>query len=402
MRSRSLPLALVLLGLGCNKAPTRPPDPPVQRPEPARVEAPPAGQAAEPDVDLPLAKLKLPPGFKIGIYASDVEDARSMALSPAGTLYVGTRSKGKLYAIPDANHDQTGDRVVTLASGLDMPNGVVFHDGSLYVAEHERLVRYDHVEEAVASTRAEELTLPKPTVVRGGYPDDDEHGWKYLRLGPDNKLYVPIGAPCNICDPKSPYASITRVGLDGKGHEVFARGVRNSVGFDWHPRSKELWFTENGRDRMGDDIPGDELNRAPKAGLHFGYPYCHQGDTLDPEFGKPDACKKATPPERVLAPHVAALALRFYEGKMFPEDYRHQILIAEHGSWNRSTPLGYRLMRVQLDAQDKPTSYEVFVEGWLQEGKAWGRPVDLLVMPDGALLVSDDEADVIYRITYAG
>jgi glucose/arabinose dehydrogenase len=401
MSSKPWLLALVAC-LGCNKAPTHTPEPPVQTPVPAKVEPPPAGQAAAPDVDVPLGKLKLPPGFRIGIYASEVEDARSMALSPGGTLYVGTRRAGKLYAIPDANHDGTGDRVVTLASGLDMPNGVVFHDGSLYVAEHVRLVRYDHVEEAVASTHSDELSLPKPALVRGGYPDDDEHGWKYLALGPDGKLYVPVGAPCNMCDPKSPYASLTRVSLDGKSYDVFARGIRNTVGFDWHPRTKELWFSENGRDRLSDDTPGDELNRAPKPGLHFGYPYCHQGSIIDPEFGKPDSCKQAVPPERVLAPHVAALALRFYEGEMFPPEYRGQILIAEHGSWNRSEPIGYRLMRVRLDAQGKPAAYEVFVDGWLQQGKAWGRPVDLLVMPDGALLVSDDEADVIYRITYVG
>lgn len=379
--------------LGCSKTPA----------QDRAAQAPAAPEhAAGWATDLPLDKLVLPRGFRIAIYAQGVDDARSMALAPSGTVYVGTRGRGKLYAIPDADHDDRGDRVITLASGLDMPNGVVFHDGSLYVAEHERVVRYDHVEEAVASTRADELALPKPTLVRAGFPDDDDHGWKYLGLGPDNKLYVPIGAPCNICDPKPPYAGITRMGLDGAGFEVFARGVRNTVGLTWHPRSRELWFTDNGRDRLGDDVPGDELNRAPSAGLHFGYPYCHQGNLVDPELGKPGACEQARAPALVLGPHVAALALRFYEGTMFPEAYRHQLLIAEHGSWNRSQPSGYRLMRVTLDAQDRPLGYDVFVEGWLQGAKAWGRPVDLLPMPDGALLVSDDEADVIYRITYAG
>jgi glucose/arabinose dehydrogenase len=218
-------------------------------------------------------------------------------------------------------------------------------------------------------------------------------------LVPDGLLYVPVGAPCNICEPdENRYALISRLKADGTGSEVFARGIRNTVGFDWHPVTKELWFTDNGADNLGDDIPPDELNHAPKKGLHFGYPYCHGGDIPDPQFGKKRSCSEFTPPVQKLGPHVAALGMRFYTGSMFPAEYRNQIFIAEHGSWNRSTPIGYRITVVQLE-NNKAVSYKPFAEGWLQRGGAWGRPVDVLVMPDGALLVSDDEAGAIYRFT---
>jgi glucose/arabinose dehydrogenase len=351
------------------------------------------GMPASRSEELPLHLLTLPPGFTISVYARKVPNARSMALSPNGTLFVGTRSAGNVYAIVDHNGDQKADEVITLAEGLNMPNGVAFRDGALYVAEINRILRFDNIE-------AQLRKPPQPTVVNDSYPRDRHHGWKFIRFGPDGLLYVPVGAPCNICERRDErYASITRLRPDGTGGEVFAHGIRNSVGFDWHPLTQELWFTDNGRDMLGDDIPPDELNHAPQPGLHFGFPYCHGGEIADPEFGKKRPCTAFTPPDMQLGPHVAALGMRFYTGSMFPEPYHNQIFIAEHGSWNRSVPLGYRVTLVHLDG-NRAVHYETFAEGWLQGGRPWGRPVDVLVMPDGALLVSDDYAGAIYRINY--
>jgi glucose/arabinose dehydrogenase len=342
---------------------------------------------------LPLSTLKLPPGFSISLYADNVPNARSMALGPGGTLFVGTRTAGNVYAVVDADKDQKADRVYTLASGLEMPNGVAVRNGALFVAEVSRILRFDNIEASLAKP-------PAPAVVTDVYPKDRHHGWKFMAFGPDGWLYVPVGAPCNVCERPDPrYASITRIRPDGSGLEVVASGVRNTVGFDWHPVTKELWFTDNGRDMLGDDVPPDELNVAPAKGLHFGFPYCHGGTIADPEFGAKRACSEFAPPARALGPHVASLGMRFYTGTMFPAEYRNQIVIAEHGSWNRSTPIGYRVMKVTL-AGNRVTGYEPFVDGWLQGRKPWGRPVDVLVMPDGALLVSDDLAGAIYRITY--
>jgi glucose/arabinose dehydrogenase len=344
---------------------------------------------------LPLEQMKLPPGFEISIYASDVENARSMTLSPSGILFVGTRSAGKVFAVIDRNGDYKADEVITLARGLNSPNGVAFRDGSLYVAEVSRVLRFDSIESRLSSSS-------QPAVVNDKFPTDRHHGWKFMRFGPDGLLYVPVGAPCNICDSNPDrYAVIMRMRPDGTGLETFARGVRNTLGFDWHPDTKELWFTDNGRDWMGDDRPPDELNRAPQSGMHFGYPYCHGADISDADFGGKRPCSEFTPPVQNLAPHVAALGMRFYTGTMFPAEYRQQIFIAEHGSWNRSTPIGYRVSLVRLE-NNRAVSYEPFAQGWLQDGKTWGRPVDVLVMPDGSLLVSDDRADVIYRIRYKG
>ena len=344
--------------------------------------------------DLPLESIRLPDGFRIGLYAR-VPNARSMALSPNRVLYVGTRDGGEVYAVTDADGDGIGERVVTIAEGLNVPNGVAWREGSLYVAETGRVLRFDGIDEALDAP-------PEPAVVTDDYPTERHHGWKFIRFGPDGWLYVPVGAPCNICDPEPPYASITRIRPDGTGREIYARGVRNSVGFDWHPVTGELWFTDNGRDRLGDDAPPDELNRAPEPGLHFGYPHCHGGDISDPEFGDARPCSGFTPPAQKLGPHVAGLGLRFYTGDMFPAEYRNQIFIAEHGSWNRSRKIGYRVSLVRLDGSGNAVAYEPFAEGWLQGEEEWGRPVDVLVMPDGALLVSDDEAGAIYRITYEG
>lgn len=347
---------------------------------------------------LPLDLIKLPPGFKITTYAEDVKNARSMALSPDGTLYVGTRDEGSVYALKDTDGDMHVDKKYTLATGLKMPNGVAFRDGALYVAEVSRILRFDNIEANLDNP-------PKPVVVYDKFPTETHHGWKYIAFGPDGKLYVPVGAPCNICkSEKEIYASIARINPDGSGLEVVQHGIRNSVGFAWNPQNKELWFTDNGRDMMGDDVPGCELNHATKDGMHFGYPYIHQGNVPDPEFGKGKKTTDYTAPVQVLGPHVAALGMEFYTGNQFPAAYKNQILIAEHGSWNRSKKIGYRVTMVTLDENQKATSYKPFAEGWLDASKddAWGRPVDLELMPDGSILVSDDFADAIYRIYYAG
>lgn len=342
---------------------------------------------------LPLHQITLPARFEISIYANSVPDARSMALSPNGTLFVGTRSAGNVYAIIDRNRDGKADEVVTLLRGLNTPNGVAFRGGALYVAEVNRILRYDDIEAHLKNP-------PAPVVVYDGLPRDRHHGWKFIAFSPDGWLYIPVGAPCNVCEREDArYASIMRMKPDGTQLEIFARGVRNSVGFDWHPRTGELWFTDNGRDWMGDDLPPDELNHAPHPGLHFGFPYCHGKSISDPGFGKARRCEEFAAPAMELGPHVAALGMRFYTGTMFPDEFRNQIVIAEHGSWARSEPIGYRVMLVRVEDRLAP-AYEPFAEGWLRDGRAWGRPVDLLVMPDGAMLVSDDKADVIYRISY--
>lgn len=353
--------------------------------------APPRGCRAQ----VRLQSLSLPPGFTISLYASGVEGARSLALGAQGTVFVGTRNEGNVYALPGAADGKRAQRVVTLASGLRLPNGVAFKDGALYVAEVNRIIRFDDIENWLDNP-------PAPAVINESFPGGTHHGWKFIRFGPDGMLYVPVGAPCNSCLEEDPrFASIMRMRFDGSELGIFASGVRNTVGFDWDPANGALWFTDNGRDFLGDDQPDDELNRAPTQGLHFGFPFCHAGTLPDPEFGEHRPCQAFVPPEYKLGAHVAALGMRFYDATLFPADYHGSIFIAEHGSWNRSTPVGYRIVRVRLK-QGRATQAEVFVDGWLEGATAWGRPVDLLVMPDGALLVSDDRADAIYRIAYAG
>lgn len=340
-----------------------------------------------------LDKIKLPPGFKINLFA-EVPNARSMCWGSKGTLFVGNRRGDKVFAVTDNDGNGVADKVYTIASGLNMPCGVAFKEGSLYVAEVSRILRFDDIENRLANP-------PAYTVVYDKLPGDRHHGWKFISFGPDGKLYVPVGAPCNVCEKENPvYSTITRMNADGSDFEIYAHGVRNSVGFAWHPQTGVLWFTENGRDNMGDDIPGDELNTASQKGLHFGFPYCHQGNTPDPQFGKEKTCSQYTAPALVLGPHVAALGMRFYTGNMFLPEYKNQIFMAEHGSWNRSTPVGYRIMLVRLE-NGKPSQYIPFATGWLQnDGKVLGRPVDVEIARDGALLVSDDENGAIYRITF--
>lgn len=362
-----------------------------------KVNPPPVRVSGKTPTDLPLDKIKLPNGFKIDVYAEDVTNARSLELSPDGTLFVGTRNEGKVYALKDTDGDFRIDEKYTIASGLKLPNGVAFRDGSLYVAEVSRILRFDNIEANLDNP-------PEPVVVYDEYPTDTHHGWKFIDFGPDGKLYVPVGAPCNICESPEIYASITRLNPDGTDMEIVQHGIRNTVGFTWHPETNDLWFTDNGRDWMGDNEPACELNHAPRDGMHFGYPYCHEGDLPDPEFGDKRDCSEFTPPVQDLGPHTAPLGIEFYTANQFPSKYKNQVLFAEHGSWNRSTKIGYRVMMVTLDENYNATSYEPFAEGWLEEDKddVWGRPVDLEFLPDGSMLVSDDYADAIYRIYYEG
>jgi glucose/arabinose dehydrogenase len=342
---------------------------------------------------LPLEQLKLPPGFEIKLFAENVPNARSLALGKNGTVFVGTRAGSEVYAVTTKNGGQDAAEVTVIARGLFMPNGVAFRDGALYVAEVNRVLRFDNIEENLKNP-------PKPAIVNDSFPRDTHHGWKFIAFGPDGWLYVPVGAPCNVCEPDTNrYANIMRMKPDGSNLEVFASGVRNSVGFDWDPQTKELWFTDNGRDMLGDDVPPCELNHAPKPGMHFGFPYCHGGEVKDPEFGDKHPCSDFTPPAQKLGAHVAPLGARFYTGAMFPPEYKNRLFVAEHGSWNRSQKSGYRVMTATLK-DNKVDKYEPFIEGWLQGQNNWGRPVDFLVMPDGALLLSDDQAGVIYRVTY--
>ncbi|HKC41395.1 MAG TPA: PQQ-dependent sugar dehydrogenase [Gemmatimonadales bacterium] len=342
-----------------------------------------------------LETLRLPSGFTIAVFADSVPDARSLALGDRGTVFVGSRDAGVVYALRDTNADGRADERIDLLRGLGVPNGVAFRDGALYVAAVSRILRYDSIEARLHRP-------PKPVVVTDRLPREGHHGWRYIGFGPDGWLYVGSGAPCNICDPPGElFAALLRVRPDGSDLQVFAHGVRNTVGFDWHPGTHELWFTDNGRDWLGPDGPPDELDHAPRAGLHFGFPFCHGGTILDPDFGSGRRCGDYVMPEQTLGAHVAALGMRFYTGTMFPPQYRGQIFIAEHGSWNRVIPVGYRITLVRLQ-NGRAIAYEPFAQGWLRGGSAWGRPVDLLVMPDGALLVSDDKAGVVYRISYGG
>ncbi|HEY8538333.1 MAG TPA: sorbosone dehydrogenase family protein [Steroidobacteraceae bacterium] len=350
----------------------------------------PLAVVASPATDKVLANVRLPPGFKLEVYTDQVPNARSMALGQTGTLFVGTRT-GNVYAVKGDPTKGVAESVQVLASKLNMPNGVAFREGALYVAEVNRILRYDGIESSLPE-------VPAPKVVRDDLPRDRHHGWRYIAFGPDSRLYISIGAPCNVCnEPK--YGVIARMNPDGSAYEVFARGIRNSVGFTWHPETQELWFTDNGRDWLGDDQPPCELNVAPRAGLDFGFPYCHGRNIKDPEFGNLGECSRMTPPVQTLDAHVAPLAVKFYTGQSFPEDFRGRAFIAEHGSWNRSQKSGYRITTVKLNG-NRAVAYEPFATGFHRGDEVFGRPVDLLELADGSMLVSDDTAGAIYRITY--
>jgi glucose/arabinose dehydrogenase len=344
---------------------------------------------------LPVETIRLPPGFEIELVAR-VPNARAMTWGAGGTLFVGSTAAGNVYAVTLPPAGARREPVVNvIASGLREPAGVAFRDGALYVSAVSRILRFDDIERRLSAP-------PAPVVVTDRFPTEAQHGRRFIAFGPDGKLYVPVGMPCNVCelDPDR-FGVITRMNADGTGLEVFARGLRNTVGFDWDPRTKELWFSDNGRDWMGDDAPPDTLNHAPRAGLRFGFPYCHGGTIPDPEFGRERKCSEFRAPAQNLGAHVASLGMRFYAGTQFPPEYRNRVFIAEHGSWNRSKKIGYRVTMVTLDG-NRPVRYEPFAEGWLQGERAWGRPADVLVAPDGSLLVSDDTAGAIYRIRYRG
>lgn len=347
-----------------------------------------------------LDRIELPPGFSIEVYMDGLEDARSLAIAEDGTLFVGTRgqigsdSVGKVYAITNRDGDARGDEVITVAEGLNYPNGVALHEGDLYVAEIRRILRYPDILDNLGSA-------PEPEVVYDEFPDEFLHGWKYINFGPDGKLYVPVGAPCNICETEGLEGTIVRLDPDGSNLEVYARGVRNSVGFDWHPVTGEFWFTDNGRDLWGDDRPPEELNRVTEAGQHFGFPHHYGRDLLDEEFPIPSgmSADDFVPSVLDMPAHTAGLGIEFYTGDMFPREYRNQLFGAYHGSWNRNPPQGYKIRLIRFE-DGVAVSYEDFASGWLIDESYWGRPVDLEQMPDGSLLISDDHNDLIYRISY--
>ena len=349
----------------------------------------------------PIEKLRLPPGFRVELVTDAVPNARQMTLgrhdASQGIVYVGTAREGKVYAVQFGSSGRA--TVHTVASGLQLPSGVAYRDGALYVGALSKVLRFDGIDDRLAAP-------PPPAVVSDRFPSETHHGRRFIAFGPDGKLYVPVGVPCNICVPSERHGVIQRMNADGSGIETVARGVRNSVGFDWSPTDRTLWFTDNGRDMLGDDLPADELDRVTRTGEHFGYPYCHQGDTPDPEFGAQRPCSEFTAPAAKLGAHVAALGMRFYSGTQFPAAYRGNIFIAEHGSWNRSRKVGYQVVRVPVDAQGRAGAPEPFLQGFLEVNggreSVWGRPADVLVLPDGSLLVSDDDAGAIYRVRYAG
>lgn len=345
-------------------------------------------------------RILLPPGFQIEVFADDLPGARSLRLGDKGTVFVGTREVGSVYALRDEDGDGRAESHHTIARGLDMPNGIAFQDGALYVAEVQRILRYPDIEVSLSKP-------PTPQVVRDDLPSKTHHGWRYIGFGPDRKLYLALGAPCNSCRPERfrrgsselEFASITRMNADGSDWEVIARGVRNSLGFDWDPQSGALWFTDNGRDWLGENEPDCELNRLTRVGEHFGFPWCHAGTVSDPEFGSERRCSEFTAPQASMGPHVAPLGLRFYTGRQFPAEYRGQLFVALHGSWNRSRKSGYTLNLVRLK-DGQVVGHEVFASGWMVKEKTLGRPADVLVMPDGSLLVSDDHGGRIWRISY--
>jgi glucose/arabinose dehydrogenase len=354
---------------------------------------------------LVLSDLKLPAGFRIELYAEGLPSARQIAVGGKGTVFVGSRGARNVFALVDRNRDHKADEVKVIASGLTQPSGIAFRNGSLYVAAVTRILRYDNIEDKLDAP-------PEPVVVYDKLPAGQGHTWRYLGFGPDGLLYVPVGAPCNVCErlDEPQFATILRMKPDGTGVEIFAQGVRNTVGFDWHPVTRELWFTDNGRDELGDDVPNDELNVAPKPGLHFGFPYCHQGDVKDPQFGDRKPCSETERPAQFMGPHVAAIGMRFYTGTMFPREYRNAAFIALHGSWNRSQPSGYKVAVAKMDGR-KVTSFQPFVDGFLKgirgtptasraTGDAMARPSDVAMLPDGSLLISDDQGGRVFRVSY--
>jgi glucose/arabinose dehydrogenase len=353
----------------------------------APIAPPPIPTAAD---KLPVDKLVVPKGFKVEVWASGIFNARTMRLGDKGTVFVSGRLNDKVHAVTD----KAGKREVkVIASGLHRPNGLAFKDGTLYVAEISKVHKMEKIEDNLDNP-------PKPTLIYSDLPNDEAHGWKFIGIGPDNKLYIPVGLPCNSCPAPDTHAQMRRINLDGSGAEVIARGIRNTVGFDWHPTSKQLYFTDNSRDWVSEDYPEDELNRITKVGEHFGNPFCHQGDFLDPELGWGRSCDEFVKPIAKMGPHTAALGMRFYTGKMFPAEYRNQIFVARRGSWNRTKKAGGDVVVVKLNADGTVKSITPFMTGFLQNNNYVARPVDVMVMTDGSLLVSDDYNGAIYRVSY--
>jgi len=351
----------------------------------------PAPSLPTPPEKLAVGQLKLPKGFKIDVFSSGIANARSLRIGDKGTVFVSNRVLDKVYAIVERNGKR---ETKVIASGLDRPNGLAFHNGTLYIGEGTKMSKLDKIEDNIDNPG-------KPVVIYSDLPNYQSHGWKFIAIGPDNKLYINVGAPCNICIPPEENAQIRRINLDGSGAEVFARGVRNSVGFDWHPITKDFYFTDNGRDWLSEDLPEDELNRVTKVGQHFGFPYCHQGNFTDREMGWGRSCDEFTPPVALLGPHSAALGMRFYTGNMFPREYRNAIFIARHGSWNRTKKIGGDVVVAKLNVDGTVKSVEPFITGFLRNNEFWGRPVDVHVMKDGSMLISDDHAGAVYRVTYS-
>jgi glucose/arabinose dehydrogenase len=354
----------------------------------APVTPPPLAAAAD---KVPVDKLKVPKGFKVEVYASGIPNARSLRLGDKGTVFVSNRTLDKIYAIVDKGGKR---EVKVIAKDLYRPNGIALHDGTLYIAELSQISKIEKIEDNLDNT-------PKPTVIYSDLPKDEPHGWKYLTVGPDNKLYFNVGAPCNICLPPPTHAQIRRINLDGSGAEVVARGTRQIVGMDWHPTLKQLYFTENARDWLSEELPNDKLNRLTQPGKdNFGYPYCHQGNIPDPEFGWGHSCDEFTKPVALLGPHSAPLGIKFYTGNAFPAEYRGQAFIARHGSWNKSKKIGGDIVVAKLNKDGTLKSLDTFLTGFIQDNNYVGRPVDLLVMKDGSLLISDDYAGAVYRVSY--
>ena len=344
----------------------------------------------------PTQSAEVPENFNIDIYAPEVEGARQMALSDSGVLYVGTRKAGKVYAVEDTDGDYKADKVYTIIDDLYMPSGIAYRDGDLYVAEVDKILRFKDIDKHYKDPK-------EPEVVYDDLPDDSHHGWKYIKFGPDGKLYIPIGVPCNVCNEDDKrFGTIIRIDVDADNieREYVATGVRNSVGFDWHPETKELWFTDNGRDWLGDDEPACELNHVTELGEFFGFPFIHDSDFLDPAFGKDLGDREFTKPAWEFQAHVAPLGMLYYTGDMFPKEYQNTMFVTLHGSWNRSTKVGYKVVHLTLDGQ-KVESQTDFVTGWLVDGEVKGRPNDVIQLPDGSLLVSDDGFGKIYRVTYS-
>lgn len=341
---------------------------------------------------LPIDKIKLPPGFKVEVFAGGIKDARSLRVGDKGTVFVSNWESNKIWAVTEKDGKRSAK---VIYEGLDWPNGIALHNGTLYVAEHTKISKAENIEASLDSP-------PKLVTIYDKLGDPRPHGWRFLGVGPDEKLYVSNSAPCNICMPDPGFGEIRKMNLDGSGVEVVLRGMRNTVGFDWNPKTKELYFTDNNRDWFSEDLPNCELNRVTNPGKeHFGFPYCHQGDIADPEFGWGYSCKDFTPPIAKLGPHAAPLGMRFYTGTAFPEKYQGAIFIARHGPWNRTIKYGADIVVVYLDEKGGFKSMEPFMEGLVQDNKYVGRPVDVSVMKDGSLLVSDDWNGAVYRVSYA-